>query len=207
MLYAWPRLLISTVVGVLAGFLLPADWRVTTKMLAGWDVGVGLFLVLVYQVISSADVARIRHRAALQDQGSFVILVLTAGSALASLGAIVAQLGAGSGGHAPNHLALAVLTILLSWFFTHTIFALHYAHYYYGETRGKGGGLTFPGDQQADYWDFVYFSFVIGMTAQVSDVAITSRTIRRTALAHGVVSFLFNTALLALGVNIAASAI
>ena len=100
------------------------------------------------------------------------------------------------------------MTIALSWAAVHTTFALHYAHEYY---RGaKPGGLQFPsGDEHehADYWDFVYFSFVIGMTAQVSDVGITDKTIRRTATAHGIISFIFNTALVALMVNIAASAI
>ena len=100
------------------------------------------------------------------------------------------------------------MTIALSWAAVHTIFALHYAHEFY---RGaKPGGLQFPsGDthENADYWDFVYFSFVIGMTAQVSDVGITDKTIRRTATAHGIVSFIYNTALVALMVNIAASAI
>ena len=107
-----------------------------------------------------------------------------------------------------DELSLAIATIALSWAAVHTTFALHYAHDYY---RGaKCGGLQFPsGDahDRADYWDFVYFSFVIGMTAQVSDVGITDKTIRRTATAHGIVSFLYNTALLALMVNIAASAI
>jgi uncharacterized membrane protein len=103
------------------------------------------------------------------------------------------------------YVALAAFTILLSWAFIHTIFALHYAHEFYDET--DGGGLAFPGDREPDYWDFVYFSFVIGMTSQVSDVAITSKLIRRTAAAHGIVSFVFNAALLALTVNLAASAL
>jgi uncharacterized membrane protein len=107
-----------------------------------------------------------------------------------------------------KRLELATVTIALSWAAVHTTFALHYAHDYY---RGdQPGGLQFPsGDQHenADYWDFVYFAFVIGMTAQVSDVGITDKTIRRTATAHGIISFVFNTALLALMVNIAASAI
>ena len=99
-------------------------------------------------------------------------------------------------------------TIALSWALVHTAFSLHYAHDYYRGT--KPGGLQFPsGDahDEADYWDFVYFSFVIGMTAQVSDVGITDKIIRRTATVHGIISFVFNTALLALMVNIAASAI
>jgi uncharacterized membrane protein len=132
--------------------------------------------------------------------------MVTALGAVASIAAIVLELGAEHRGAA--HLALATVTIALSWAMVHTTFALHYAHDYY---RGaKPGGLKFPsgGEQDhADYWDFVYFSFVIGMTAQVSDVGITNKTIRRTATAHGIISFVFNTALVALMVNIAASAI
>jgi uncharacterized membrane protein len=142
----------------------------------------------------------------LQDDGRFVILLVTAFGALASLGAIVFELGASKGN--PAGLILATATIALSWVLVHTAFALHYAHDFY---RGKKpGGLQFPtGDahKDADYWDFVYFSFVIGMTAQVSDVGITDRIIRRTATVHGIISFVFNTALLALMVNIAASVI
>ena len=102
---------------------------------------------------------------------------------------------------------MATTTIVLSWVFIHTIFALHYAHDYYGEHGNKQSGLNFPGDDTPDYWDFVYFSLVIGMTAQVSDVAVASKLIRRTVTAHGIVSFFFNVALLALMVNVAASAI
>ncbi|NGX99441.1 MAG: DUF1345 domain-containing protein, partial [Candidatus Afipia apatlaquensis] len=98
-----------------------------------------------------------------------------------------------------------VVTIALSWAMIHTTFALHYAHDFY--RSAKAGGLSFPGGEDPDYWDFVYFSFVIGMTAQVSDVGVTDKIIRRTATVHGVVSFIFNTALVALMVNIAASAI
>ena len=114
----------------------------------------------------------------------------------------------GAGKHSPPELALAVATITLSWAAVHTTFALHYAHEFYRDD--KPGGLAFPaGDtsEQPDYWDFVYFAFIIGMTAQTSDVGITDKSIRRIATAHGIVSFLFNTALVALMVNIAASAI
>ena len=96
--------------------------------------------------------------------------------------------------------------MVLSWAFTHTIFALHYAHEFYGEATRKSG-LQFPGDGQPDYWDFVYFAFVIGMTFQVSDVAITNKSIRRMVVAHGALSFFFTTAIVAMTVNIAASII
>ena len=101
------------------------------------------------------------------------------------------------------YLALAVVTIFLSWTFIHVIFALHYAHEFYGEGRDRHiGGLEFPHDEQPEYWDFIYFSFVIGMTFQVSDVQVTSKLIRRMVVAHGIVSFVFNVAILALMVNI-----
>jgi uncharacterized membrane protein len=160
--------------------------------------------------MATSHVGHIRLRARKEDEGRIAMLVLTAAAALASLGAIIAELGSSStadSGRLPAHLLLATMTIVMSWAFVHTIFALHYAHDFYNEGGGRGGGLSFPGEEQPDYWDFVYFSFVIGMTSQVSDVAITCKQIRRTATAHGVISFVFNAALLALTVNIAASVI
>jgi len=153
-----------------------------------------------------SDVAGIRGRATVEDEGRLAILVLTALAGLASLGAIFAVLASPAGGGRPAlRVAHAALTILLSWAFIHTIFALHYAHEFYDVTAG---GLAFPsGAGDPDYWDFVYFSFVIGMTSQVSDVAVTSKEVRRIVTAHGVLSFVFNAALLALTVNLAAGAL
>ena len=202
-----PRLFISLGIGALVTALLTVftDWRTATRLLVGWDIYVGLYLALVAHLMAGADIGRIRARAAVEDEGQFAILMLTVVAALASLGAIFSELGTGTG-RRPAHIVLAALTILLSWAFIHTIFALHYAHEFYDEDIG--GGLTFPGGEtEPDYWDFVYFSFVIGMTSQVSDVGVTHKEIRRTVAAHGVVSFVFNAALLALTVNIAASAI
>jgi uncharacterized membrane protein len=165
-----------------------------------------LYLVLAYIMMLRCGVAHIRRSAVLQDDGRFLILLVTALGAFASLAAIVFELGASKG--SASGLILATVTMVLSWAVVHTAFSLHYAHEFY---RGhKPGGLQFPsGDEhvEADYWDFVYFSFVVGMTAQVSDVGITDKIIRRTATVHGIISFVFNTALLALMVNIAASAI
>jgi uncharacterized membrane protein len=204
--YGRPRTFVSLAIGVIAFFLLPGTLRLPTRLIVGWDVFTVLYLVLAYIMMLRCGVGHIRRSAVMQDDGRFLILMITTLGALASLAAIVLELGASKGN--PAGLALAIVTIVLSWGMVHTAFALHYAHDYY---RGaKPGGLQFPsGDTQdhADYWDFVYFSFVIGMTAQVSDVGITDKTIRRTATAHGIISFFFNTALLALMVNIAASAI
>jgi len=204
--YARPRTFISLLTGAVAFFLLPGSLRLVTRLLIAWDIFAGLYLMLVFIMVLRSGLAHIKRNAVLQDDGRFLILMVTATGAFASLAAIVSEL-------APSHrsvpeLLLATTTIALSWAAVHTVFSLHYAHEYY---RGaKPGGLQFPsGDQHdhADYWDFVYFSFVIGMTAQVSDVGITDKIIRRTATVHGIISFVFNTALLALMVNIAASAI
>jgi uncharacterized membrane protein len=204
--YARPRTFISLALGIMAFLLLPGGLRLVTRLLIAWDIFASLYLVLVFTMVLRSGLAHIKRNAALQDDGRFLILLVTALGAFASLAAIVFELGASH--HGVPQLVLATVTIALSWAAVHTVFSLHYAHEYY---RGaKPGGLQFPsGDQHdhADYWDFVYFSFVIGMTAQVSDVGITDKIIRRTATVHGIISFVFNTALLALMVNIAASAI
>jgi uncharacterized membrane protein len=181
------------------------DLRAETRLLLGWNLGVALYLWLTHRWMRRADVAHIRRRAALQDEGAFLILLLSIVATLASLVAIVFEIGgAKQAPHAQQVMPalLAFTTILLSWTFVHTIFSLHYAHEYYGEGRDKKiGGLNFPGDNEPDYWDFLYFSLVIGMTSQVSDVGITSKVIRRMAAAHGVLSFFFNVTVLALTVN------
>jgi len=202
-----PRLSIAIVVGliVIAALQGVAPAR---RMLIGWDIGVGLYLVLVYGLMARASIEQIRLHAARTDEGRFAVTLLTVIAAAASVGAIIAELGISPGGsRTAMQLALAVIAIVLSWIFIHTIFALNYAHDYYGEHGGKASGLKFPDEDDPDYWDFVYFSFVIGMTSQVSDVAVTAKPIRRTVAAHGIVSFFFNVALLALTVNIAAGAI
>ena len=208
--YGRPRTFLAIGIGIaafiassVAGF---GPLRLVTQLLIAWDVFVATYLVLVYTMMLRNDHRHIKRNAVMQDDGRFLILMLTALGAFASVAAIVSELGVAHRG--PAELTLATATIALSWAAVHTAFALHYAHDYY---RGaKPGGLQFPSGEQkdhADYWDFVYFSFVIGMTAQVSDVGITDKIIRRTATLHGIVSFVFNTALLALMVNIAASAI
>jgi len=204
--YARPRTFISIAIGIAAFFLLPASLRLVTRMLIGWDIFVTLYVLLVYFMMLRSGLSNIRRNAILQDDGRFLILLVTALGAYASIAAIVFELGASH--HSGRALALATVTVALSWAAVHTAFALHYAHDFFRGT--KAGGLQFPSGEQhehPDYWDFVYFSFVIGMTAQVSDVGITDKIIRRTATAHGIVSFIYNTALVALMVNIAASAI
>ncbi|HKS17676.1 MAG TPA: DUF1345 domain-containing protein [Bradyrhizobium sp.] len=203
---ARPRTFIALAVALVVFFLLPGSQRLVTRALASWDVFAALYLVLAYIMMFRCGHGHIRRSAVLQGDGRFLILLVTQLGALASIAAIVFELGA-SKKSVPG-LTLATVTIALSWAAVHTTFALHYAHEYYRDS--EPGGLQFPSGnsrEPADYWDFVYFSFVIGMTAQVSDVGITDKIIRRTATVHGIISFVFNTALLALMVNIAASAI
>jgi uncharacterized membrane protein len=206
LVYARPRTFFAIALGIITFFVLPSSFRLVTRLLIGWDTFVALYVVLVYGMMWRSTLNTIRRMAALQDDGRFLIPLLTALGAFASLAAIVFELGQAN--HRPTELMFSVLTVALSWAAVHTGFALHYAHEFY---RGsKPGGLQFPSgdkDEHADYWDFVYFSFVIGMTAQVSDVGITDKAIRRIATVHGIISFVFNTALLALMVNIAASAL
>ena len=133
--------------------------------------------------------------------------MLTVSAALASIGAIFVQLTMAPAGHHLLNLVFAVVTILLSWSFIQVIFAFHYAHEFYAEHRGEARGLGFPGDDAPNYWDFLYFAFVIGMTSQVSDVTVKSKVLRKTVTAHGLLSFVFNLTLLALAVNLAASSI
>jgi uncharacterized membrane protein len=201
------RLWCAIALGCIVYFVLPGSWRTVTRALAGWDAGVALYLVMAAWMMAHTPVAEIRKHSDAQDEGAFTLMVLTVASAMASLGAIFAEL-AQDGGKPPGpaSYALAIATVMLSWSFIHTIFALHYTYDFYGEGQ-RAAGLKFPGDTKPDYWDFVYFSFVIGMTFQVSDVAVTNKWIRRSVIAHGVLSFFFTTTVVALTVNMAADAL
>lgn len=202
---AHQRLGASVAVGLVAAAVLPASFNGITRVLVGWDLGVLFYLAAAAVMMARSGVAAIRKRASDEDEGAFALLVLTVAAAMASLGAIFAELATleRTDAHYGLYVALAIVTVVLSWAFIHTIFALHYAHDFYGGRREEG--LRFPGDQQPDYWDFIYFSFVIGMTFQVSDVAVTHKSIRRMVVTHGALSFFFTTAIVALTVNIAAN--
>jgi uncharacterized membrane protein len=180
-----------------------------TRILIGWDLGILVYLAAAAVVMTQcSSVAQMKANATAQDEGAFAILILTAAAGMASLIAIFAELAAVERG-SPQYgiyVTLAIGTVVLSWTFIHTIFALHYAHEFYGSGEHKNG-LRFPGDGQPDYWDFIYFSFVVGMTFQVSDVAVMHKMVRRTVVAHGALSFFFTTAVVAMAVNIAASII
>jgi uncharacterized membrane protein len=204
-----PRLTAAAILSCLVFFLLlPEHWRTVTKLLTAWDSGIFLYLLLASIMMYNSDSATIRSRAALQDEGSLIILGLTVCSAIASLAAIMAELAAAKGhvGTSLQHVMLTGSTVVLTWLFMQTMFALHYAHEFYNShSRSNDGGLEFPGhNPMPDYWDFIYFSFVIGTAAQTADINITSKTFRRIVALHSVIVFFFNTTILALTVNVGA---
>jgi uncharacterized membrane protein len=204
------RLFVAVALGVALFFATAGTGHIPTRFLIGWDTGVILYLLLAIQAFATFDLKKIRDRCAEEDEGAIIMLLSVIGGSIASLAAIVAFLaGAKSAGDVQGaYFLFAVFTIILSWLLIHTMFAFHYAHEFYGEGAGrKKGGLKFPGEATPDYWDFVYFSFVVGMTFQVSDVQVTSRRLRRIVVAHGLVAFLFSVAIVALAVNIGSSLI
>jgi uncharacterized membrane protein len=208
-LHARPRALVAGALGLaLALSLLESGLNATLCAVIGWDVATAGFLALAIVMAARATSASMRRRAALEDEGRWVFLGVMAGAAFFSMFAIlgVMRQARAAGGDLPLNL-LAGMTILLSWLLVHTVFALHYAHAYFndlGENRSRG--LDFPSEHDdPDYWDFLYFSFVVGMTAQVSDVQVLTRSWRRLVLLHGVLAFLFNTVVLALSINLFAA--
>lgn len=209
---AHPRLFLSILTGLAVGALLPLyfdDVRGVTRLLVGWDVGVALYLVLAFWMIADSSAGQTHRQSFRQDEGDVAILVGTVVAATASIGAVIAWIEAATRAEtfAPASIAFLIVTILLSWAFIHTMFALHYAHEFYAVHGKKGGGLIFPHDPEPDYWDFVYLAFSIGTSFEVSDVAITSKRIRRTAMVQGIVSFFFNVTLIALSVGLVGDAI
>ena len=200
-----PRLFLSAALAALVGLALPSSLSLQTRGIIGWDVGVAGFMAAALTLMLRSDIARLRRRAAAQDEARHIILVLTVAATCVTFFAIGFELHDAKGlppAQAEWRIALAAVTIVLSWSFTHTIFAMHYAHEFY---RGKTpSGLAFPGDDPPDYLDFLYYAFVVGMTCQVSDVQVEGRGLRRLTLGHGVLSFFFNTVILALAINLAA---
>jgi uncharacterized membrane protein len=210
---ARPRLFVGLLCGLAAIPLLPHDIRGTTQAVVAWDIGVVVYLVLSGFLFTTERLDRMAEDAAAQEEGEWTIFWLTVAVVTFSFVAIISEFANISKDMPPHqrseHVVLVAVTLFVSWLMTHTTFAFRYAHEFYevddDSTAGISGGLEFPGEKQPDYLDFLYFSLVLGMTFQVSDVQITARKFRRMAIAHGLLSFLFNTIILALTVNIAAS--
>lgn len=199
------RLLIAAAVAVAVAVVLPHHMQWSTRILAVWDAYVYTLLGLIWATILTAEPKEVVKRAKLEDNSRAAIFVFVIAAACASVFAVPAELGTAKGlGHAQAgaHVLFAILTVVSSWVLIHTVFTLRYAHIYYDADDGKPpGGLNFPDETEPDYLDFAYFSFVIGMTSQVSDVTISASSIRRLALVHGLISFVFNVVIIALTLN------
>lgn len=199
------------------GFLIPDEVDVTAKLLVAWNVGIWVYFALSARLVLAATPQSLRYNAKATDEGKFLILVLTCLAAGASIGAIGVQLGVAhglAGLEKAIHVGLAATTIVSNWLLIHFVFAFHYAHEYYDEFAARvgtpaslRGGLVFPETQSPDYYDFLYFSYIVGTSAQTADVAISSREMRRTVVIHSVMAFFFNSAVLALAINLVAGLI
>ena len=201
---ARPWLTVSSVVFVVTcATLIACGVRLASAVLMGFDLGVLLFLSVIARMFTRATAEHMARQACVQDTGRRGTLWVAVTLSVVVLVALSTEMHAAKSGGAAA-LGVAALSIVLSWLFMNTMYALHYAHGYYGDFGKQHEGLEFPGTKQPDYWDFVYFAFVIGMCFQVSDVQITSHTLRRTALLHSVVAFFFNVFIIAISVNIAA---
>ena len=201
---ARPRLIVSLMIFIVASAVLMAmGLRLATAVLLGFDLAAVVFLAILAHLFNKATATHMRSQARAQDTGRWGILWSGVVLSTVVLVALSSELHAAKGG---GVLALGVgaLSVVLSWLFLNTMFAIHYAHGFYGDFGEKHAGLEFPDTPQPDYWDFAYFAIVIGMTFQVSDVQITSRYLRRVALLHSVIAFFFNVFIIAITVNIVA---
>ncbi|MEZ0612395.1 DUF1345 domain-containing protein [Fibrella sp. WM1] len=201
-LTALSRSLIALAVGGSVWLMTAGRLGWQTRLLLGWVAYAMTVLVLIWLIIMRADAKETAQR---EDESRPAIFLFTVGGALVSLVAVIILLGTVKGlssSEATRHVILSGITVVSSWILTHSIFTLHYARLYYDPDKTERvGGLDFPGDEPPDYLDFAYYSFVIGMTFQVSDVAITAKPIRRLTLLHSVLSFAFNTLIIALTIN------
>jgi len=191
---------------LLLATMLGAGIGLARGMLYAFDASALLFMTGIIWMFGRSPVAAIRARVAQQDAGRWGVLfsgVAVSAVAVVSLGI---ELKASENGGVLM-IVLAAASLVLSWCFLNTMFGLHYAHEYYSSGTDKHKALAFPGDCEPDYWDFMYFAFVLGMTFQVSDVQIQRRSARRVALAHGIVAFFFDVFILALSVNVVAGKI
>jgi uncharacterized membrane protein len=173
---------------------------------------VAVYQVLTWWLADTFDAQRTRERAQSLDQPNVVILVsmlVLVGVSLVAIAMLLQQVRQLSGLDRAGHIVLGVVALAGSWLMMHSIYAFHYAHRYYIDQRSGSpdGGLDFPGKDDPDYFDFLYYAYVVGMTSQVSDVQATSREMRRLTLVHSMLSFAFNMLVLALSINVVAAAI
>ncbi|MDF0731840.1 DUF1345 domain-containing protein [Pseudomonas entomophila] len=201
-----PRLSFATLAGLLGGWLIPAsEW--TQRILAGWNLGVWLYLALILWLTCHATPGKVRKVARIEDENAGLVLLTVSIAAIASLAAVTLQLAASRGlqGDAlALHYLYTGLTVAGSWLLIGCIFSLHYARLFYTGNRHEPPLRFADGERNPDYWDFHYFAFTLSVAVQTSDVGVGGRAMRRVVLAHSLVGFVFNTAILGFTINIAA---
>lgn len=206
-IHTHPRLLIAAALGIIVGSLAPAH-STTLRVLIGWDTCVWLYVLQIAWLAIHADAKDVKRLAEKEDENAGVVLFIVCTSAIASLAAITLELSSAKSLPEPEKIvsyAFTGFTVLGSWLVIGVVFTMHYARMFYTGPSNKRP-LIFPGDEQLpNYWDFLYFAFTLGVAVQTSDVAITTRAMRKVVLAHSIIGFVFNTAILSLSINIAAS--
>jgi uncharacterized membrane protein len=199
-----PKVYLAVLVGVLAACFLPATIAGNFRTAISFDAGAIVYIAFSLYLMQACSSAEMRRRAAVQDDGAAMILLLAmlavAFSFWTLLG-VLSEAKQASGTGKTLHVVMAAATILLFWLVTQIAFTFHYAHEFYQPDEGPEpfeGGLAFPGNGPPDYWDFFYFSTSIGAASQTSDVSIRTKSLRRLVTLHAILSFFFNTAVLAL---------
>ncbi len=203
------RLVIAVAAGLAVSLLVPERFGVALRAVAGWDAAAFCMGALAWAVIfhTANDVKRTRRLAAEEDPGRrvvWVLAILASGFSLFATAVVLRGARTCATEQRPAFIVLCLTAVVTAWAMTHTAYTLRYAHLYYRDDGDGEGGLVFPGDSKPTYLDFAYFAFTLGMCFQTSDVAITSRPIRRTVLAHAALSFAYNTAILATAVSLVA---
>jgi uncharacterized membrane protein len=208
---AMQRLALSLGAAVLAFLVESGSVSWHARVVAGWDLGAVTYLGLAWMLVSASDAKMTRDHVLSQDLSGYLIFLFVVGASCASivaLGFVVGPIRTLPFWGRAWHLLLTVGALVSSWLLIHTVFAFHYAHRFYAGPHGRDSReppLQFPGGREPDFMDFMYYSFVVGMTSQVADVAIASHSMRRLTMVHGILAFLFNIAVLALSINIFAS--
>lgn len=206
LLPTWLRLSLGLLPALAAFLLTPVSWHPMTRLITAWDAFALTTLVLAWGIIISGEVTHIQRIVAREDPGRrllFAFVLVAATSSLLAVGYLLSSVRVASGYLRYLHVGVAIAGVIMSWLLVHTVFTLRYAHIFYDAGSGRPEeGLEFPGgEKEPDYFDFAYFSFVVGMTAQTADVSISGRKLRRLVLVHGLLSFGFNTVVLALTIS------
>jgi uncharacterized membrane protein len=211
-LKARPALLICVLLGVVLFLAVPFKNDHAARWLLAWDISAGAYLAIAGYKMARATEETMARRAEKVDAGRYGFLILSVIAALVGLAAIVIELSKikqGGDNHILFYICVSVATIVISWAFIQIIFTEHYAHEYYIrrdyatlDDKTEAGGLKFVGTTHPDFLDFLYFTVTIGVANQTADIAVSSREMRILVLLHAVISYFFNTAILALSFNI-----